>query len=324
MREPMQRFMDLLTFTQPLPHQGERAAPRAAARGLLEAAHEQAILDLHGPWHLHPACASALSRQHGITPPGGWSALAGVMAGATLLAVREQGFVPLMTLDTFDALSDTEIDRMLIESLAIRLVPPTTAAGLFLTLGLHPAWGLRLANEIHRAVAESEHTDRDDGAPEIMQGVDTARLFARATLGVVERGVFRTISAILEVCRALEGRQAYSTGMFAHVVLDICERARAQMTEERGARRDGELELFFDAIVGHNEFETTRRALDIVVSDLFDRFLVPIGAVRRFDDQSFCIWPEAIPGSVTPYNQEPLRDAICLCRTLWSESIQVA
>ncbi|CAN0584030.1 unnamed protein product, partial [Laminaria digitata] len=178
------------------------------------------------------------------------------------------------------ARGEEDLQKQLVEALTVRLVPPTTAAGLFLLIGLHPAWGLRLANSVHAMLGDMPPSDT----------VYDPRVFPSKTLDLVERGVFgATLSVIFEALRTLEASSAYPIELLAALVWDACRFGHDMIAREHTPRR-GEIDLFIDHMITRAS-DTRQRATDFTILDLLDHFLVPAGIARRFDDHTFCVWP---------------------------------
>lgn len=316
MQTAMRTYTELISTTNPIEPPYEPPQMRAPTRALLARAHERGPLELRGPWRLHPSVSRALDAQAGITPPGGWAGLASVLAGAGVLQVRGQGISPLISLEELEGWSDQELRRRLIEALTLRLVPPATAAGLFLLVGIHPAWGLRLANAVHERLG-LEDPDRDP--PQGPGTLGDPTLFPQPVLRALERGVFGGISALFEALRTLDAGRAYPLEALGELVWQVCQFVQRFLRRERPARRAGELGLFIDHLTDRFG-DASQRALDFAMLDLVDHLLVPAGAARRFDEQTFCIWPEAIPGGVEVFGQPPLEQGRWLCRLLTGEA----
>ena len=279
------------------------------ACALLELARERGPLPLQGPWRLHTSVCRELERETRRTPPGGWQGLAALLAGTDAFEVRADGFHDLIGAQVLAARGEHDLRRAIVESLTVRLVPPASAAGLFLLIGLHPGWGLRLANEVHTQLGQEPESDL----------AKVAGLFPADTLELVRRGVFgATISVIFETLRTLEADQAYPIDALADIVWSACRFGHDFIEREHRHIHTPGLDLFIDHLT-QRASDTKQRAVDFTILDLLDHFLVPAGIARRFDDQTFCIWPEHIPQDATVYGEGPLSKSRWLCRFLTND-----
>ena len=261
------------------PRDVQRVDPRPFARALLARAHAHGPLTLGGPWHLDDADVLALERAHG-TPPGGWAGLAGVLADGPLLEIRGDALRACAPPEALDTWTDTELSRSLLAALPERLVPPTTAAGLFLLMGLHPAWGLKLANAQRDESGDPAFSDDS--------------LFPRATFDAVAHGVFGAVAAILEALRSLDAGVAYPVDGLSRITWSACALGRDAIAARVTHQPSDAIPVLFDA-TGARLRSAGQRALDFTAVDLLDAYLVPAGVARRFDDQTFCVFPDAIP-----------------------------
>ena len=276
-------YVELIERARPDASRARRTDPRGFVRALLARAHERGPLPLGGPWALDDASRRALERDgHGV-PPGGWAALAGILADGALLEIRGDALHACVAPDELDAWSDERLARELVGALPERLVPPTSAAGLFLMMGLHPAWGLKLANTIR-----DEHRSK---------ALEDEGLFPPGAIDAVAHGVFGAIAAILEAIRSLDPETAYPIDGLSRIAWDACEMGRHAIAERNQAHPVDAIPVLFDA-TGSRLRSMRQRALDFTALDLLDALLVPAGAARRFDDQTFCVFPDHVPGSI--------------------------
>ena len=282
----------------------------AACALLSHAALAAGPLPLQGPWRLHSATCHQLTRSHGATPPGGWQGLAAAMAGMDAVEVRQDGFHALLTPEALAMRGEEDLYARLVEALTLKLVPPTTAAGIFLLMGLHPGWGLRLANRAHQR----------DGSGEREEAIYDPRLFPVAVLDAVERGIFgATLSVVCETLRSLDAGMLYSLDALAQLIYGACQFGRGVIAQRAPDAERGGLDLFIDHLT-RGMTGSQQRALDFTMVDLMDQFLVPIGAAQRFDDLTFCVWPERVPGKTRVFGQRNLDDARWLCRFLTGDA----
>ncbi len=279
MNAATETYVSLIERATPAPTRAERVDPRPFARALLARTAARGPLSLGGPWHLHDSDIIALERAHG-TPPGGWAGLAGVMADGPLLEIRGDALHARATPEELDGWSDARFSRSLLSALPERLVPPTTAAGLFLLMGLHPAWGLKLAN--------AQRGERSGDA------FEDATLFPASALEAVSHGVFGAIAALLEALRSLDAGAVYPVDGLSRITWSACALGRDTIRARTTRHPEDAIPVLFDA-VGARLRSAGQRALDFTAVDLLDAYLVPAGVARRFDDQTFCVFPDSIP-----------------------------
>lgn len=97
-------------------------------------------------WVLDRRDCRRLEQATNIVPPGGWGGLVQLAAGLMLEPTRE----------TFEQ-AEHPLDGHLIEAFTKYLVPPGAAAAFFLMLGMHPAWGLAIAQDVQCGTHLSRH-----------------------------------------------------------------------------------------------------------------------------------------------------------------------
>jgi len=224
-------------------------------------AQKEGGLAMNGAWRLAPEECRRLEDKAGYAPPGGWRGLAALAAGCGVLKANREGFQPLGDWDGKTGAKE------LLEAFTRRLVPPTTAAGLFILLGVHPAWGVRLAH-----YAQTGETP--DGSRE--------ELFPQETLEVVREAVFGVIEEIVE---ELKAREVHEVDQLAEVVAEACETAPKKGGAERG------LSPFVEA---GDTSEANWRVIDFTASDLIDAWLVPAQAVERIDEGRIRVITDAL------------------------------
>lgn len=232
---------------------------------LLEVAEERDFLPAAHPWELAPAVCRELEDRLGYAPPGGWSRLVGLSAGAGVFHAAAEGFFPLATPAWVEA-EAASFPTRLVEAFTSRLIPPAAAAALYVALDVHPLWGLELG--------------RDVGA---MQAPVSAP--ARMALPVVRRLVFGTITGLLVAMRTLDPDALYPVDALGDLLWWAAVRARglARVSE---TPLEG-LPIFLDGSAHERRLLTTRLA----VADLLDFVFVPAGVVRRDDAGRFAAQP---------------------------------
>jgi hypothetical protein len=107
-------------------------------------------LTTSGAWRISQEAATRMEHRTGYRPPGGWRRLAALAAGAPILKAKRELFA--LSDDTpWRDWDEGQTRRELVEAFSQGLVPPTTAAGLFIMLGVHPAWGVHVAHRARKA-----------------------------------------------------------------------------------------------------------------------------------------------------------------------------
>lgn len=281
--QTMERYLELTDNGRPCPDPPTRPSVRQALVALHAEARRQNGLPMEGAWRLEGEACRRLENSEGYVPPGGWRGLAALAAGCGVLKANREGFQPASSADALVEWTAEQTTRRLVEAFSRRLVPPTTAAGLFILLGIHPAWGVHLAHAAHKRVDP-------EAAP---SGGDPSRrrrdLFPAETLEVVEEAVFGAVATIVATLRQLDPGQKYPLDALAGLVEAACTAARRRA--EAQFEPDGRgLDPFVEVGDGDRR-ETNWRVIDFTTSDLVDALLVPAGAAHRFDDDALCIAP---------------------------------
>lgn len=303
--ETMNRYIDLIEAGTPLERPTSRTSPSRALEVLRRTADERSGLPLDGAWRLDRETARELARREEFVPPGGWRRLAALAAGSDMLDATHDEFEA----GERPAPDDETARRVLIEAFSRRLVPPTTAAGLFILLGLHPAWGVHLAHVVN------DRSDRPAGDP--AEPADRDELFPEQTLETVRETVFSTLSALVATFRRLQPGEAYPVDDLARFVQTLCRRTRRGSIDDTVEQSSSGLAAF----VGNPEEREGEnwRVTDFAANDLLDAWLVPAGAARRFNDGTFCVFPDAFDGARVD-DRPPTEQAESLNRLLESSS----
>ena len=235
---------------------------------------ERNTLDCEGVWRLDQKEVRALERECGFRPPGGWRALTSLTVGTGLLRADERGFVPGAT--SAEKWRDgDEYRRRLVESFTRWLIPPATAAGFFMAMGIHPLWGLRLARRLH---ADAPVLDSP------IQGWRDEELMPNADLDQLRRGVFAGLSVVLSGLRKLQPTERYGLDGLIGFVGEALSFGRQQI-EPSGNGLDVLIEDVADPQ------HAVARSMEFAARELFDGVLVPAGVMRRYDDETFAIDP---------------------------------
>lgn len=283
MKKGYERFVELSENGRPLDEDIGAPNVRQALIRLNERARSRGSLETEAAWRLAAREARGLETDAGFSPPAGWAALAGLACGCGVLDATTDSFESAIEPDALAAWTERDARRRLVESYSKRLVPPSSAAGLFILLGIHPAWGLRLAHE----VADGDVLP-PTGEDVLRPGWRDKTVFPDETAEVLQEATFGSIAAILRTLRDLDMDQKYPVDAFSAWISEICRgfRERAQ------ARLSSESVSGVPAFLSAGGLEAVRnnfRIRDFTVCDLFDSVLIPAGVVRRFDDGTFCV-----------------------------------
>lgn len=100
-----------------------------------------------GAWRLKPIESRRLENELKYRPEGGWSALVALLCGTGVLRATRNGFT--LGPNAFPCWTKREATSKLLAAFTEKLVPPSVAAGLFISINLHPAWGLKVAHKLH-------------------------------------------------------------------------------------------------------------------------------------------------------------------------------
>lgn len=283
-----QRYIQFLDDTAPLDTPTHAPDHRLGARALLELALERGQLDFDGPWRIGAAYSMHLSEVAGYTPAGGWHGLAGLLAGCGVLrADNTHGFTPAMSMEALLELDAHALQTRLVESMTRHLVPPTTTAGFFMLLGLHPGWGLRLVHEAQRDTPMAAHR----------KIYDSPTLYPTHVLRVLEQGVFTVLSAIFDILRATSPDKRYRCTHLAALIQHACVLVREGIEHKLPHHDDLEMPLFVVQLQSRR-YGSVDRSLEFLLADLFDHFLTPAGVIQRFNDQTFSVLGGALHDDV--------------------------
>jgi hypothetical protein len=128
---------------------------------LLELAHARGgALPQRSSWQLDPMVEYTMTQKGYAPPEGGWGACVALLAAAGLFRCTPEGFVASMSVEEFSARFEhaIEVQVIMLEAWTRALVPPQLAAGLFMLLGLHPSWALKLASSVHVNLKDDQGT----------------------------------------------------------------------------------------------------------------------------------------------------------------------
>ncbi len=224
-------------------------------------------LDIEGVWRLCRGESKQLSEDYGGRPPGGWRALCALAVGTGLLRAGETSFESGRDRSVLQ-LEGRALRGRLVEGMTRWLIPPGAAAGLFLTMGVHPLWGLRLARRLHTDAPVLEGP---------LEGWRDEELLPVESLEELRKGVFATLSVIVSGLRRLKSDRSYDQEALVGFVMEAIDFGRAQI-EEPG---DGL------GVLLHEQDEARQRSSEFATDELLDGVLVPAGVVWRGNDGSF-------------------------------------
>jgi hypothetical protein len=234
-------------------------------------------LDTEGAWRLSSETCRTLTQHTGATPRGGWAALAGLCAGPFLNA-RARDFEPNPGVELP---SEPQLRAMLLNSFTRNLIPPSAAAGLFLILGIHPAWGLRLAHQF----------TGEDAPP--AKGWSNTEVFPPENFDVLADATFGFISDLLAQLRSLDAWTRYPLDELGKLIRELAIKGHSTIERRRTANTG------VPQLVSEHDL-SNHRIRDCVSSDLLDSVLIPAGAARTFEDRTFCLVPNALEGVDVP------------------------
>jgi hypothetical protein len=235
-------------------------------------------LPMKGPWQLDPACARQLHAKRQQTLPAHWSGLIGLASNGTFFKTNGDNFIPQISSEEVAQAPADRLQKKLLETFTAQLIPPSTAAGFFLLLGIHPVWGLRVARRVQRQTREdAPPVKRQSGSRE-------------AKLEMVRDAVFEALGGIMAMLRNLENGQRYPLEHFTDCMRRCCASARQQIQiSDEGSTSD--LPILFSS--GKSKAAESR-AITFATSDFFKSFLVPANVVRLCPDSTFCIRPDRL------------------------------
>lgn len=249
-----------------------------AAKAVFDLATRRELLPVEAAWRLDSRIARELTQDTGHTPAGGWSAFVGLLAGAQVLKATHDGFEPLGDPAKMPAFENVDTAKTLLaETFTVRLIPPASAAGLFILLAIHPAWGLRVAHNLHSD-----------------QGLDTAgawkddSLFDADTADRLRMYVSSAVYLILQtlVVKSNEANGgSVSTDEFSTTLVGELSRLHGKAVKSFADDPAPGL----DPLMSSGPLEGNYRVLDFVTSDLLDGWLVPAGLVERDNKGGFVV-----------------------------------
>ncbi len=285
-------YLELVEHGRPMDEVPTPPAVQEPLLRLLAHAHEQEELPVEGAWRLDSRVSRTLEKRHASSPPGGWAGLAGLACGCGVLRAQREAFEPDMELAELVARDEAQVRRELFEAFTRLLVPPAAAAGLFIIIGMHPAWGLRVAHETH-ARGRSEFTGRPPAG--IEPGWRDESLFPDAVVELLGDTIFGAIAAVVATLRKLSPAERYPIDALAGLVQQSCYFSRRCAQEQYDRLTIDGLTPFVGELADDGR-AGSYRVLDFATVDLLDTLMVPAGIARRFDDGTFCVFEDVLEG----------------------------
>lgn len=244
-----------------------------ALRELLGTPEMESGMRVRAPWQLEAAGAVDLEDRLDYSPSCGWSNLVGLAAGTGLINAEHDLFVRAAGFEELLAGRDDEaLQHLLYNAFASNLVPPAAAAALYVTIDLHPIWGLHLARARGVTMASVGVADVD-------------------SLKCAAKFVFGTIAGFATALRQCDADMRYSTDSLADVLTSSASAAR------RMAGVDAVHRALPITTVGASE-RVAPLTSSLAVQDFFDLWLAPSGAARRDNTGWFSTTPSVLAGGM--------------------------
>ncbi len=256
------------------PHIEPNTQAKLAILALVDAAADM-LLPADSPWTLSSKICRQLERQTGFRPPGGWANVASIATAAGFLTVSPDGFRANVTRDELEKLDPHEIRLKCLRGFTEWLAPPAVAAGLFVCLGLHPMWGLRVVQDLKSPFCNGLTKEHE-------------QMFPKVQLELIRKTIFGAISCVFASLRELDATQSYPVDALVPVIVEACRCAREVVGD---SQPPGSMPVY---VADANDSEAAfRRVADVAIIDLLDTVLVPAGAAIRTTDGGFMIEREA-------------------------------
>lgn len=239
------------------------------------------------PWRLDGHIAQVMAKRGYRAPEGGWGPCIALLAAAGIFHSEEGGFVACLTPEAFLTrfTSPGDVQRVMIEAWTRALVPPTLAAGLFLLLGLHPYWGLKVAGSVHTTLVQHE--------PLMAHQPHKRCEFDDPTVVSLTRIVFDLMESMLSVLRGLDAHTLYAEEVLGESLWPYVLRASERLkTLQAGCIAPGQLPL----LVGEAGLLTTKARCRTWCEDLMHELLLPAELATRLPDGRFCVHHDVLFG----------------------------
>lgn len=265
-------FNRLIESTKTLDQDLEPASTVDAVWALLDFARSREVLHIEAAWRLSSKLERELEAEAGFRPPAGWASLAALLAGTSYLEANRDGFVLAEPLSPAEV-DDRQLQVALVEAFTRKLVPPATAASIFIAEGIHPAWGLRLAWEV-------QHGDRAQaGAARPPMG----EVLPARQLEAVRKAVFVFVTLIIGALKRLELMKSYPVDALGDVLEEALLFARSVgQCNAESYPADG-LDIFIA------EGTSNHRVMQVLARDLLDEVFIPAGVIRDVGDARFAV-----------------------------------
>lgn len=246
---------------------------RQALKTLWWRCKERGELRTERAWRLDRQEAHELEVATGLRPRGGWRGLAGLAIGTGMMRAQEGAFLPRHG-DLEDWIGEVMEERaLLLEGFTRWLIPPGVAAGLFLAMGIHPAWGIRLAHELHLDGPIIETP---------AQGFRDSTVMPQEDLSELRKGIFAALSVMISGLRTLEPGWRYSQEALTGFIEEAICFGRAQIQES------GEgLKVVIEEL--ENSDGSRGRSVEFAYRELMEGVMTPAGVMRCFDDATFAV-----------------------------------
>lgn len=271
----MTTFIELLESGRQEANEFAGEALGQALQALVERAQSEGGLEVEALWRLHRQEARRLDLATGLRPVGGWRALSALAVGTGLLRAEEDKFLPGGTEPGAWCDDEMLVRQRLVESMTRWLIPPATAAGLFLAMDIHPLWGLRLARRLH---LDSPVIDGP------IEGWRDQALLPDEDLSELRKGVFAALSVVIGGLCHLDGRHRYSQALFTAFVGEALAYGCEQI-EESGQGLE---------VILETEARGQARSREFAAQELIERVLVPAGVMRCYDDDTCAVDGDAL------------------------------
>lgn len=281
----MNAYLSLVDHSYNIDEQIPPTDPQLALIHLLAYASAKQKLPCEIPWRLDQIVSRSIERHSGMRPTGGWRELCSLAAGARYFRATGDAFHPITTLE--DVIYDTTetIRTKLLESFTVHLAPPSAAANLFLLMGIHPIWGLRLAYV-------SNQFDKDPS--QTIRFGEHDSVFPEETLNVLQSCVYGIIACVVASLRNLDPQQSYCINALADLFNAAGQFGRRQA--EAVLKQDilG-LPVFLTDEIWTEEVKTQahHRSVEIATLSYLEQIFVPACAIRRFEDGTFTVFEGA-------------------------------
>lgn len=214
-------------------------------------------LPVESPWRLDADVEAELRKEIGVRPPGGWTKFLSLAAG-NFFKASKSGFSPTKTEAEVGEMDARQVEKRLIEGFTKKLIPPKTAAGLFLVLRLHPSYGIRVSYRAQRKYGDKDVSSDD----------------ARPSDEIVERAydyVFGVLGGTFDFLAQLNVGETYELTDFRDTFSEIVDSRQLDL--------DG-LDVEDEKITfGLGEDKATQIE-DFVIDDLIHSVLYPAGVIE--------------------------------------------